>query len=242
MNKLQLIISMIVLAVVLTACNVTVQSAQQQQPNTISVSGTAQLKAAPDEATVMLNVETNGTTPREAQDKNSAAMSAAIAALRRAGVAEDQIQTTNYQLIPNTYWDYKNQQQITSGYKTMHTLQLKTKDLSRVGDLIQTAVDAGATGVESVSFSLSKANERDVKDAALRSATEDARQKAGALADGLDVRLGKVSSVSINEYNVMPYYRADAGMMTKAEAAPAPPIAPQDVDVSANVQVVFEIA
>lgn len=242
MNKLQLIIGMIALAVLLAACNVTVQNPQQQQPNTISVSGSSQLKAAPDEAVVMLRVETNGTTPREAQDKNSAAMTAAMAALRRAGVSEDQMQTTNYNLVPNTYWDYKNQQQVTSGYKAMHTLQLKTKDLKRVGEYAQIAVDAGATGVDSVSFSLSKASERDAKDAALRDATQDARQKAMALADGLDVRLGKVSSVSINEYNIVPYYRGAEAMMAKADMGPAPPIAPQEVDVSANVQVVFEIA
>ena len=242
MNKLQLIASMVVLAVLLTACNVTVQNPQQQQPNTISVSGSSQLKAVPDEATVMLRVETNGTTPREAQDKNSAAMTAAMAALRRVGVAEDQMQTTNYNLIPNTYWDYKNQQQITSGYKAMHTLQLKTKDLQRVGEFIQVAVDAGATGVDSVSFSLSKASERDAKDAALRNAVQDARQKAMALADGLDVRLGKVSSVNINNYQIMPYYRGAETMMAKADMGPTPPIAPQDVDVNADVQVVFEIA
>ena len=169
-------------------------------------------------------------------------MTAAMAALRRAGVPENQMQTTNYNLIPNTYWDYKNQQQITSGYKAMHTLQLKTKDLQRVGEFIQVAVDAGATGVDSVSFSLSTASERDAKDAALRNAVQDARQKAMALADGLDVRLGKVSSVNINNYQIMPYYRGAEAMMAKADMGPAPPIAPQDVDVNADVQVVFEIA
>lgn len=243
MNKLYIIISMFVLAVLLAACQITVQSPEDQARNTVSVNGMAQLKANPDEVTIMLRVETNGTTPKEAQDKNSAAMAAVQRALKNAGIADKDLETTNYNLYPNTYWDYETQRQIETGYKVSHTLKVKTKDLSKVGDFIQLGVDAGATNVDGVNFGLSKASERDAKDAALRQATQDARQKAEALADGLDVRLGKVVSVSINEYNVMPYFR---GIPMIAEAmggkAEAPPIQPQEVDVSANVQVVFEIA
>ncbi len=243
MNKLQLFAGMMVLAMLLTACQITVQQPTQQQPNTISVSGSSQLKAVPDEVMVLLRVETNGTTAKEAQDKNSAAMAAIQKELKRAGVAEKDMETTNYNLYPNTYWDYERQRQVDAGYKAAHTLKVKTKELMRVGEYIQLGVDAGATNVDSVSFSLSTTAERDAKDAALRSAVQEARQKAEALADGLSVRLGKVSSVSINEYNVMPFYRggvmAAEAMMDKAEA---PPIAPQEVDVSASVTVVFEIA
>lgn len=245
MNKLFVIVSMLVLAVLLAACQITVQSPEGQARNTVSVGGTSQFKANPDEATIMLRVVTNGTTPQEAQDKNSAAMTAVQRALKSAGIADTEMESTNYNLYPNTYWDYEKQRQVEAGYKATHTLKIKTKELDKVGTFIQLGVDAGATNVESVSFALSKASERDAKDAALRQATQDARQKAEALADGLDVRLGKVVSVSISAYNVMPYYRGTSLMMA-AEAmdskAEAPPIAPQEVDVSANVQVVFEIA
>jgi len=229
-------------AVLLTACQITVQGPEQQMKNTVSVNGMSQLKVVPDEATIMLRVETNGTTPKDAQDKNSAAMVAVQSALKRAGVAEKDLETTNYNLYPNSYWDSKEQRQIEAGYKVSHTLKVKTKELAKVGDFIQLGVDAGATNVDAVSFSLSTASERDAKDAALRSAVKEARQKAEALADGLDVRLGKVVSVSINEYNVMPYYRGAPMMAEAMGKAEAPPIQPQDVDVSANVQVVFEIA
>lgn len=243
MNKLYAIVGMLVLAVLLAACQITVQSPEQQMRNTVSVNGMSQFKAVPDEATIMLRVETNGTTPQEAQDKNSAAMAAVRRVLKSAGIADTEMESTNYNLYPNTYWDYEKQRQFEAGYKATHTLKVKTKDLDKVGTFIQLGVDAGATNVEGVSFALSKANERDAKDAALRQATQDARQKAEALADGLNVRLGKVVSVSINEYNVMPYFR---GVPMMAEAmdskAEAPPIAPQEVDVSANVQVVFELA
>jgi hypothetical protein len=245
MNKTLMIIGMVLMAVVLAACNVTVQQPGQQQQNTISVNGNAQFKANPDEATVMVRVETNGTNAKEAQDKNSVDMTAVQKALKRAGVEERDMETMNYNIYENFVWDYKEQRQYSAGFKASHTLKLKTTKLNMVGEYIQIAVDNGATNLDSVSFSLSKEAEKDAKDEALRQATKDARGKADALADGLDLSIKKVVSVSINEYNVIPFYRGMAEVAMTKDAGgpmPAPPVAPQEVDVSANVQVVFEIA
>jgi hypothetical protein len=242
MNKNLLIASMIMVALFLSACQITVRNPQEPTQNAITVNGMAQFKVAPDESVVMLRVETNGTTAKEAQDKNSAAMTAVQDALRKAGVTTAQLQTLNYNLYQNTYWDQKEQRMVTEGFKVSHTLQIKTTQLEQVGTYIQIGVDAGATGIDGVTYSLSDEKSREAKQEALRQAVQDARQKAEALADGLDMKLGKVSSVSINEYNVIPILRGVAmaeGMMDKGMP---PPVTPQDVDVSANVQVVFEIA
>lgn len=244
MNKTLMILGMVLCAVLLTACEISVQQPNQPQQNTISVNGNAQLKAQPNEAIVLLRVETNGTNAKDAQDKNTLAMSSVQRALKQAGVEDKEMETMNYNIYPNTYWDNEKQRQVELGYKASHTLQVKTTELDQVGKLIQIAVDNGATNLDSVSYTLSKEAERTAKDEALRQATKDARQKADALADGLDLRIVKVSSVSINEYNVMPFYRggvayAESAMMDKGMPVP---VAPQEVDVSANVQVVFEIA
>jgi len=244
MNKTLMIIGMVLMAVLLTACTITVQQPGQQQQNTISVNGNAQFKANPDEATILVRVETNGTNAKEAQDKNSIAMEAVQKALKRAGVDASDLETMNYNIYENQVWDYKEQRQINMGFKASHTLQVKTTKLNMAGEYIQIAVDNGATNLDSVSFSLSKDAEKDAKDEALRQAVKDARGKADALADGLELSIKKVVSVSINEYNVIPFYRGGMEVMAvKADmGAPAPPIAPQEIDVSANVQVVFEIA
>ena len=244
MNKLSMIFGMVLVAVLLTACTITVQQPGNPQQNTISVGGTSQFKVAPDEATVFLRVETNGTTAKEAQDKNSVAMSAIQAALKRAGVEKSDMETTGYSLYPNTYWDYKQNRQVEMGFKVSHSLKIKTSELERVGEFIKVGVDAGATNVDSISFELSDAQTKDAKNEALRQAVQDAKSKADALASGIDKSLGKVVSVSINEYNVYPMYRGGMeAMAVKSDmGAPAPQILPGDVDVSANVQVVFEIA
>jgi hypothetical protein len=243
MNKLSMIVGMFLVAMLLSACTITVQQPGTQQQNTISVNGNAQFKVAPDEATVFLRVETNGTTAKEAQDKNSVAMAAIQAALKRAGVEKADMETTGYNLYPITYWDYKQERQVDSGFKVSHSLKVKTTELERVGEFIQLGVDAGATNVDSISFELSDAQTKDAKNEALRQAVSDAKSKAEALALGIDKNLGKVVSVSINEYNVYPMYRGGMeAMAVKADmGAPAPAILPGDVDVSANVQVVFAI-
>ena len=243
MNKLALIFGMIAL-LLLAACQITVQQPTDQQPNTINVNGNAQFKANPDEATILVRVETNGTNAKEAQDKNSIAMEAVQKALKRAGVDASEMETMNYNIYQNLVWDYKEQRQIDMGFKASHTLKVATKKLDMAGEYIQIAIDNGATNLDSVSFSLSKAAEKDAKDEALRQAVKDARGKADALADGLDLSIKRVVSVSINEYNVIPFYRGGAEMMmAKADmGAPAPPIAPQEIDITASVQVVFEIA
>ncbi len=237
MNKLVMMMS--VLVVFLAACQITVQQPGQQQ--TISVNGMSQLKVAPDEAIVMLRVETNGTTAKEAQNANSESMAAIQRELKRAGVTQSDMETINYNLYPHSYWDQKEQRMIEAGYKASHTLQFKTRDLKRVGEFIEVGVNAGATNIDGVNFGLSKQTSKDAKDEAVRQAVQEARQKAEALADGLDARLGKVMSVTMSQYDVVPVYGgmyAEAQMMRDA----LPPILEKGVDVTANVQVVFEIA
>ena len=231
---------MVVLALLLSACTISVD--RPEVKNTISVNGMAEITQSPDEATVLLHVETEGRDPKEAQDKNSAIMVTIKEELKGgAGVSEDEMETINYNLYPKTRWDPETHKQVQDGYRVTHTLKARTTELERVGYMIKLGVDAGATRVDQVSFSLSSDAEQEAKKEALRQATRDARQKAEALAEGLEVRLGKIVSVNINEYNVMPYYRAFAAEEIALAKSVSPPISTKDVDMRASVSVVFEI-
>ncbi len=241
MNKISMIVGIIFLATVLAACTITVQQPSAERENVISVTGTSQFKVAPDQATVYLQVETNASTVKEAQDKNSIIMGAVQNALLRAGLDSRNMETVYYNVYPNTYWDYERQRQIEAGYKVSHSLKITTDEIKKVGTYIQVGVDAGATGVNSISFELSKTAEKDAKNEALKRAVQDAKSKAEALAEGIDKRLGKVVSVSINEYYAYPVMRGAVAMAEWMDKAVPPPIAPQELDVSASVQVVFEI-
>lgn len=243
MNKLSMIVGMVLAVMLLSACTITVQQPGADKQDVITVTGTSQFKVAPDEATVYLQVETNASTAKEAQDMNSAIMEAMQSSLLRAGLDSRNMETMNYNVYPNTYWDYKQNRQIEAGYKVSHSLKITTDDIQKVGTYIQVGVDAGATSVNSISFELSKDAEKDAKSEALKRAVQDAKSKAEALADGIEKRLGKVVSVNINEYYAYPIMR---GAMAVSESydgkAVPPPIAPQELDVSASVQVVYSIA
>ncbi len=242
MNKLSMIAGMMVLSVLLAACTITVQQPAAEKQDVITVTGTSQFKVAPNEATVYLQVETNATTAKEAQDQNSRIMDAMQNALLRAGLDSRDMESMYYNVYPNTYWDYEKNRQVEAGYKVSHSLKITTEDINKVGTYIQVGVDAGATGVNSISFELGKDAEKDAKNEALKRAVEDAKSKAQALAEGIDKRLGKVVSVTINEYYAYPVMRGAVAMAESAggKAVP-PPISPQELDVSASVQVVFAI-
>ncbi len=241
MNKLSMIVGMMVLSVFLAACTITVQQPATEKQDVITVTGTSQFKVAPDEATVYLQVETNDSTAKEAQDKNSNIMDAMQNALLRAGLDSRDMESMYYNVYPNTYWDYKQNRQIEAGYKVSHSLKITTDDINKVGTFIQVGVDAGATGVNSISFELSKDAEKDAKNEALKRAVQDAKSKAEALAEGIEKRLGKVVSVTINEYYAYPVMRGAVAMAESMDKSVPPPISPQELDVSASVQVVFAI-
>jgi hypothetical protein len=244
MNKTIAILAVLMIA--LTACTtrVIMESPGQQPQNAISVQGSTEFDVAPDLAKIIFSIQTQSTTAQDAQIRNRETGSAVGAALTQAGVRTGDLQTTNYRVEKIQEWDPTGQKMVDKGYRVSNSFVVKTKELSRVGPLLDAGIQAGANNVESISFELSDAKQKEVKTEALRKATMNAREKADALADGAGVRLGKVLTLSENSYYAQPFYRSDA-MMSKAEMggapAPATEISPQDVHISAQVSVTYEI-
>lgn len=244
MNKTIAILAVLMIA--LTACTTRVIMEQpngQQPQNSISVQGSTEFDVAPDLAKIIFSIQTQSTTAQDAQVRNRETGSAVSVALAQAGVRTGDLQTTNYRVEKIQEWDPTGQKMVDKGYRVSNSFVVKTKELSRVGPLLDAGIQAGANNVESISFELSDAKQKEVKTEALRKATMNAREKADALADGAGVRLGKVLTLSENAYSVMPYYRSE-GMMAKADMGaptPATEISPQDVHISAQVSVAYEI-
>ena len=107
--------------------------------------------------------------------------------------------------------------------------------------MIDTAISAGANTVNHVVFGLTEERERDLRQQALTEACTDARTKADAIASGLDLKIVGVATVT--ETGVYTYpYRAGGYDEYAKYAAPtvAPtPIEPQDVTISASIQVEY---
>lgn len=246
MNKTTIAI-FAVLMIALTACETRVIMEQPgaQPQNAISVQGSTEFDVAPDLAKIIFSIQTQSTTAQDAQVRNREIGDAVGAALTQAGVRTGDLQTTNYRVEKIQEWDPTGQKMVDKGYRVSNSFVVKTKELARVGPLLDAGIQAGANNVESISFELSDSKQKEVKTEALRKATMNAREKADALADGAGVKLGKVLTLSENSYYAQPYYRGDM-MMAKAEGMGAPEIpptaiSPQDVHISAQVSVTYEI-
>ena len=245
MNK-TIIAFLAVLLIALTACETRVIMEQPgvQPSNAVSVQGMSEFEVAPDLAKIRFRLETRSLTAQDAQLKNRQAQDSVIAALTQAGVRKSDIETTDYRVDRWVEWDYDMQRQVDKGYIVTNSFIVSTKELERVGALLDAGIQAGANNVDSISFELSDAKDKEVKTEALKQAAQNARDKASALADGAGVRLGKVLSLQENSYVVMPYARYDTMAMKAEMGAPEVPptaISPQSVQVSAQVSVSYEI-
>lgn len=220
----------------------------ESEVNTISAEGQATIKASPDLVTVYFRAETNGSSAKEAKDRNAEIVNKAIEALKKAGIPEEKIQTQDYNIYPEYEWNYETNERKLIGYKAIHSfkVELQTAQIDKVGSVIDASVDAGAM-IDYINFELSTEKQNYYKAIALKQASEDARRKVEAIASGLDKSLGKLVSVSEISFDYYPWpiYRAmaqDEQQEAREKAKEAiTNIRPSEQEVSARVAVVYKI-
>jgi uncharacterized protein YggE len=211
----------------------------QPEPRTIRVSAVGEASVAPDEAQLILSVESEGATAQAAGQENAQTMQRVIAALVGAGVPRDSIETRNYSLSPQYATNERGEAPRIQGYRASNQVLVKTTDLEGTGKLIDVALAAGANRFEGVNF-LAR-DTREAQAAALRDATVKARAQAEVIAAALGVRLGQVLDAGTGAVVAppVPMYRY---RMEAADAMAAPtPIQPGQQTVSAQVSIVYEI-
>ncbi|HII72079.1 TPA: SIMPL domain-containing protein [Candidatus Woesearchaeota archaeon] len=214
--------------------------------NTISVAGNAELTVSPDEAEIYIRITTDEPTAKRAQEENARLTNTVRDALKKAYDLDDEkIESNSYNLWPKQTWNPDTREYEDKGFTVQHLLKVTTDDLEEVGNMLDTAVQNGANGVDRISFTLSKDMEDDVRDQALGRAAGSAKDKAESLAMTLGVKLGGISSVSESnfyydryEYAVPAMDMAEAGGMAKSFSTD---ISPKDVTVRANVNVAYLI-
>ncbi|MGK0209366.1 MAG: hypothetical protein ACI83O_000643 [Patescibacteria group bacterium] len=171
---------------------------------TVDVRGDAQIDVTPDMLAVYFNVNTNGSTSKEAKDKNAEIVDETLTALIKSGLNRDEITTENF----NVYEDYEWTQdgRVFKGYKASHTIKVKvsTEDNDKMGDIIDAGIDAGAT-LNYINFELSPSLRNQYESEATLLATQNARSKAESMAQGLGMNLGKIVSVSDANLGYQPY-------------------------------------
>ena len=239
MKNNNLIIILVVIILVLAGAFV-FYNKQGKEKTTINVNGQASIESLADEVSIYIGIDTLKDTADASKNANSEISDKVLFALYKEGVTKDEIETASYNIYPE--YDYSNGKQEIKGYRTTNILKIKTKDFSKIGKIVDVSVDAGANNVQSINFELSQDKQNQLKTQAISKASEDAKLKAQATAEGLNAKLGKVKSVTVQDYNYypLPYYTAESGVALKQ--ALATEIMPKKLEVNAMVNVVFELS
>jgi uncharacterized protein YggE len=215
-------------------------SDSNSQMQGISVSGQGQASAAPDVAVLGLGVSAKAATVKAANSQAQEGMSDLLDSLESNGVQEKDIQTTSFSIYPE--YDYRNNEQILTGYRVSHMLQVKVRDIDKVGEVIDDAVEAGGDLIQVQTISFTIDDTTALRSEARQKAVADAQATAGELASLAGVTLGKATyiSESVSTPYSQPYYdRAMAGIME--EAAPATEISAGELEVVVIVQMSYAI-
>jgi len=222
------------------------QTAAEKSPADIvpvlSVSGTGEARADPDEATVRLGVVGQAPSARDAQDKVSRAANSVLEAVRKLGIKAEDIQTSGLSLSPlysQGRPGAEEQAPRITGYQASNSVTIRIEDLSKVGPVIDAGLGAGANSLDGVEFGLR--NDEAARAAALTDAVRKARAKAEALAQALKVRLVEILEVAEGGVSVNPPPYPKVARFAMAEVAETP-VSSGQVGVEASVTIRYRIA
>lgn len=244
------IIAGVILIVALVALG-TLGSFSPYSKNSVTVEGNAEIDVTPDLLTVYFNIETQNETAVGAKDANNIILENLIIQLAIQGFASDELKTQSFNIYPN--YEYSNGKQTQDGYIANHYLkiELSSDEFGKISNVIDAGVNAGA-GISYINFELSQELQSQYKAEALELASKDAKTKAEAVAEGFDKNLGKLVSVSVNDYNYYPwniytrsYDEGESGGSTLQDAEFAKEaianITPSEQTVSARVSATYKL-
>lgn len=208
------------------------------QRDTITIEGEGKVTSKPTLAQITVGLYSEGGDVPVVQAENTRKVNAMIAALKDVGIAEADLQSSGYNISPK--YEYKDGSQRVIGYAVSQNLEVKVRDLGKVGTVLSRMGQVGANQVSGVNFTID--DPTSVKQEARRKALEDARLKAGELAKALDVEIVRVVTFSESGANPppMPFYRTEA-LSAAPASAPTPDIQPGSLDTMSHVSVTYEI-
>lgn len=239
-NSAVLTLSAIAIIVIAVAALVIYYNSKVQY-TTITTQGVADEKVMPDEVVIYFSATATNDSASAARDKVGKINDDLMTALVKLGIERKDIESGQYSISPNYVWDVEAQTQKTRGYMATQQIKVTTKDIDNAGKYIDAGVDAGAL-VSYVNFELNTSNQNAVKARLLAAAATDARVKADSIASGLGKAVFDIESVTTSDYNYYPIRAYDMAVSSsEGKSVPATDLVPQQLEISAQVQVVFKI-
>jgi uncharacterized protein YggE len=203
---------------------------------TISLTGSGSAITTSNQATILLGVQTEDQSAKEAIEENADLMSAVLLAIKELGLSDEELKTISYNVYPNYNWEIR---QVT-GYTVTNMIQVEINDLTIVGDVIDKAGAAGANRVDGITFDISEGLKEQLKFDAYVAAIQDAEAKAKVITDTLGLEIIGVQSVTESSYApprpAMEFAEADMGFKSST------PIIEGSLSVTVQVHIVYLIA
>lgn len=231
------IVAIVLISAVATTRPLSIQTnSPSNTQKTLQVMGVGTVSAQPDQAIILLAVQTQAATATQASSDNALIMSKVMDVLANIGIGKSSIETVSYSLAP--IYEYKQDQTTPPkivGYAVRNAIQVTLSDFSVVGEALDAAINAGVNEVQGVMFTLSNAALTKIEKQALQLAIQDADGKAKAVASSLGVTLlGPISVTPGYVYQPMFEKASISGNQT--------PIQPGTLQVTVNVQITYQIA
>jgi uncharacterized protein YggE len=230
-----LALAALIAAVPLAGCQTKVLTAPaSEQVNTVTASGNGNSYGAPDEARVNFGVAKRASDARRALSDASKAAEKVSAAIGKAGVAKKDIQTSNLSVYPQQ--TERGGKIVIIGYEASIQVTVRVRKIADLGDIITAANDAGSDNISGPMFEI--AEDSAYRDQAITEAVADARGAAEAMAKAAGKDIGDVLNITTSNVTV-PIYGRNLAYADAMRAAV--PIETGQLQISANVTVVFEL-
>lgn len=208
------------------------------QPTMIHLTAEGEVTAAPDIADIGAGVVTQAADASAALQANSARMNQVVAALRKAGVADRDIQTSRLSLQPQYRYEKEQPPQLV-GYEASNRVTVTLRDLDKAGTIIDALVAQGANQVDGPNFRIDKPEP--LLDKARSEAVQKGRARARLYATAAGMRVGRL--VEIREAGTpRPPTPMPRMMAMPADAAlESSPVAPGEVGLNVRLNMTFEL-
>ncbi len=214
-----------------------------EDKNLLTVSGTGVASVYPDRVKIQMAIVTEGDTADLASTRNAEKFNALLSALLDKNIPRDQIETVQYTIYP--VYDYEERTQRLIGYRMTHSVLVTVISSdnnglgSVAGQLIDAVVAAGVNQINNIQFTISEETIKNLRSDALRDAVSDARAKADAITEALEVTILGVDQVSESSYLPTPRVFSDVAF-EGGDASTE--LVPGELKVTASVQIIYEIS
>lgn len=186
----------ILLVGLLAACTTSATTTNDaENTRTMSVSGSGQVTLVPDIASISIGVRTEADEVTDALSGNSEQAAAIADTLQEYDVAEEDIQTSNFNVYPSDRYDPITGEVTSHYFVVENTVIVIVRDLAKLGEILSAVVEAGANSIYGISFDIE--DRETAVNQARELAIQNAREKAEAIADAAGVELGDLHSIDV---------------------------------------------